>query len=82
MPTRKPPRRRRAGVRTARAVKSAAARAVERVLSSADAFALLIRRLKAAGWRVERDTSAASRTAEGPPAPAPSARERHSARER
>ncbi len=68
MPTRKPPRRRRAGVRTARAVKSAAARAVERVLSSADAFALLIRRLEAA--------SAASRTAEGPPAPAPSARER------
>src|SRR5437867_3960 len=76
MPTHKPPQRRRAGARTARAVKSAAARAVERVLSSADAFALLIRRLEAAGWRVERDASAASRTAEGPPAPAPSARER------
>ena len=76
MPTRKPPRRRRAGVRTARAVKSAAARAVERVLSSADAFALLIRRLEAAGWRVERDASSPTRAAEGPPAQAPSARER------
>src|SRR5438046_1150450 len=53
-----------------------AARAVERVLSSADAFALLIRRLEAAGWRVERDASSPTRAAEGPPAQAPSARER------
>jgi len=57
-------------------VRSAAARAVERVLGSADAFALLIRRLEATGWRVERDVSSASRAAEGPPAQAPSARER------
>ena len=76
MPTRKPPRRRRAGARTARPVKSAAARAVERVLGSADAFALLIRRLEATGWRVERDVSSPSRAVEGPPAQAPSARER------
>ena len=32
----------------------AAARAVERVLSSPDAFALLIARLETEGWRIER----------------------------
>src|SRR5881392_3725534 len=67
MPTRKPPRRRRAGARTARPVRSAAARAVDRVLGSADAFALLIRRLEAAGWRIERDVASGSPAAEGPP---------------
>jgi len=36
-------------------VRAAAARAVERVLSSPDAFALLIRRLEAAGWHIERE---------------------------
>ena len=67
MPTHKPPRRRRAGARTARPVRSAAARAVDRVLGSADAFALLIRRLEAAGWRIERDVASGSPAAEGPP---------------
>jgi hypothetical protein len=45
----------RRGRRTARPVSAAAARAVERVLSSPDAFALLVRRLEAAGWHVERE---------------------------
>ena len=67
MPTHKPPRRRRAGARTAQPVRSAAARAVERVLGSAEAFALLIQRLEAAGWRIERDVPSASPAAEGPP---------------
>jgi hypothetical protein len=35
-------------------VRAAAARAVDRVLSSEETFALLIRRLEAAGWHVER----------------------------
>ena len=55
MPTRRArsPRRRTAG-RTARSVRAAAVRAVEHVLSSDAAFALLVRRLEEAGWRVER----------------------------
>ena len=76
MSTRKAPRSRRAGARTARPVKSAAARAVERVLGSAEAFALLVRRLEAAGWRIERDALSGSRAAEGPPVQSPSARDR------
>ena len=76
MPTRKRPRGPHARARTARAVKSAAARAVERVLGSADAFALLIQRLEAAGWRIERDAPSVRPAAERPPAHAPSARER------
>jgi hypothetical protein len=36
-------------------VRAATLRAVERVLSSEEAFALLIRRLEAAGWQVQRD---------------------------
>jgi hypothetical protein len=36
-------------------VRRAAARAVERVLSSEEALALLVRRLEAAGWHVERE---------------------------
>jgi len=52
MPRKGAPRRRR---RTARPVSAAAARAVERVLASPDAFALLVRRLEAAGWHVERE---------------------------
>ena len=39
---------------TARPVRDAAARAVDRVLSSEKSFALLIRRLERAGWRIER----------------------------
>jgi hypothetical protein len=46
---RKPPRR-----SVARPVRDAAARAVEKVLRSEEAFALLISRLEAAGWHVER----------------------------
>ena len=46
---RKPPRR-----SVARPVRDAAARAVERVLRSEEAFALLITRLEAAGGHVER----------------------------
>ncbi len=41
--------------RTAASVRSAAERAVATVLGSDEAFALLIERLEAAGWRVERD---------------------------
>jgi hypothetical protein len=37
-------------------VQAAARRAVEHVLSSEEAFALLISRLEAAGWRIERAT--------------------------
>jgi hypothetical protein len=36
-------------------VRNAAARAVDRVFSSSEAFALLIRRLEAEGWHVERE---------------------------
>jgi len=35
-------------------VRDAAARAVERVFASEETFALLIRRLEQAGWRIER----------------------------
>jgi hypothetical protein len=35
-------------------VREAASAAVERVLGSEEAFALLIRKLEAAGWRIER----------------------------
>jgi hypothetical protein len=40
--------------RTAAPVRAAAARAVDRVLSSPDAFSLLIHRLEGEGWRIER----------------------------
>ena len=40
--------------KTRPAVRSAAARAVDRVLSSRESFALLIRRLESAGWQIER----------------------------
>jgi len=55
-PTRPATRRRnrRGGPRTAAPVRAAAARAVDRVLSSPDAFSLLIDRLEAEGWRIER----------------------------
>jgi hypothetical protein len=39
-------------------VRAAAARAVERVLSSPEAFDLLVRRLEDAGWHVEREPGA------------------------
>ena len=44
-------RRRRSGG-TSAPVRAAAARAVERVLTSPDAFALLVARLEAEGWRI------------------------------
>jgi len=58
MPTRtsgkrRTPRARRPS-RTAAPVRAAAALAVERVLGSQEAFALMIDRLEAAGWRIER----------------------------
>ncbi len=40
--------------RTRQSVRSAAARAVQQVLNSREAFALMMRRLEDAGWRVER----------------------------
>ncbi len=46
---RKPPRR-----SAARPVQAAAARAVEKVLRSEEAFALMIRKLEAAGWNIQR----------------------------
>jgi hypothetical protein len=53
------PRRKRAPasrrVRTAAAIGAAAARAVDRVLSSEEALALLLSRLEAAGWHIERE---------------------------
>lgn len=61
---RKPPRH-----SVARPVHAAAARAVERVLRSEEAFALLISRLEAAGWHVERTAADA-----GPPPLPPPAR--------
>jgi hypothetical protein len=45
-------------------VRSAAERAVERVLSSDEAFALLMRRLEAAGWHIERDVPGLHRRVE------------------
>ena len=48
-------------VRTAAAVGAAAARAVDRVLSSEEALALLLRRLEAAGWHIEREPEATER---------------------
>ncbi len=46
---RKPARR-----SAARPVQAAAARAVEKVLRSEEAFALMIRKLEAAGWNIQR----------------------------
>jgi len=62
-------------VRTAAPLRATAARAVERVLSSPDAFALLIGRLEAEGWRIERLPPAAA-TQVGAGEGADSARER------
>jgi hypothetical protein len=45
-------------------VRSAAERAVDRVLSSDEAFALLVRRLEAAGWHIEHDVPAPERRAD------------------
>jgi len=42
------------GRRTSRAIRLAAARAVEQVMSSDEALELLVRRLEEAGWHVER----------------------------
>ena len=64
MPTRtsgkgRTPRARRPS-RTAAPVRTAAALAVERVLGSQEAFALMIDRLEAAGWRIERAPAGAA----------------------
>ena len=53
-PRRRARPRRRATAKTRPAVRNAAARAVDRVLSSRESFALLIRRLESAGWQIER----------------------------
>jgi hypothetical protein len=49
---------------TKQAVRSAAARAVEQVMNSKEAFALMMRRLEAAGWQVERAPNERERPAE------------------
>ena len=71
---RKPPAR--SARRTARPVRTAAARAVEHVLSSPDAFALLVRRLEEAGWHVEREAGAPRTPTVARSAPPPPARAR------
>jgi hypothetical protein len=43
-----------------REIAAAAARAVEQVLSSSDALALLVRRLEEAGWHIEPEPAAAT----------------------
>ena len=61
------PRRKRTAaprrVGTAAAIGAAAARAVDRVLSSEEALALLLRRLEAAGWHIEREPETQRRRA-------------------
>jgi hypothetical protein len=59
-----------------RQVAVAAARAVERVLSSSEALGLLVRRLEAAGWHIERDHDVASTRLELPVSLTPPARAR------
>ena len=61
---------------TAVAVRSAAERAVDRVLSSEEALALLVRRLEEAGWHVERDVPPAERPSGDPVGLTPPARAR------
>jgi len=62
MPTRRTSSRSRRS--SARPVRAAAARAVERVLSSEESFALLIQRLEPAGWRIERPAPSSDPRAE------------------
>jgi hypothetical protein len=61
--TRDVPGRKRKPTRRTRSnpIRTAAARAVDRVLSSDASFALLIRRLEAAGWHIERPSASAAR---------------------
>jgi hypothetical protein len=49
--------------RTSARVSAAAARAVDAVLSSEEALALLVHRLEAAGWHVEREPRGAGTAA-------------------
>src|SRR5262245_34120263 len=76
--TRRRPRarstRRRARPDTARHVRAAAARAVDRILASADAFEVLVQRLEAAGWHIERE--GATRVTRSPSVLTPPARAR------
>src|SRR5262245_13930753 len=62
--------------RTSRPVRLAAARAVEQVLASSHAFKLLIARLEAAGWHVERDHPDSALAADEPARLTPPARAR------
>jgi hypothetical protein len=57
----KRPARSRARTPVRREIAAAAARAVERVMSSSEALALLVRRLEAAGWHIEPEPAASSR---------------------
>jgi hypothetical protein len=73
-----PGRKRKTTRRTRRSnpIRTAAARAVDRVLSSDESFELLIRRLEAAGWHIERPSATAARTLAGDSALTPPARAR------
>jgi hypothetical protein len=55
-------------------VRAAAARAVDRILASADAFEVLVQRLEAAGWHIERE--GATRVTRSPSVLTPPARAR------
>jgi hypothetical protein len=57
-------------------VRAAAARAVDQVLSSDEAFELLVRKLEAAGWHIERGNNVplASRVESSRLTPPPRAR--------
>jgi hypothetical protein len=57
-------------------VRIAAARAVEQVLASSHAFKLLIRRLEAAGWHIERDEPGTTLGADEPSPLTPTPRAR------
>jgi hypothetical protein len=59
-------RRRSRGARTARPIRLAAARAVEQVLANSRAFNLLIERLEAAGWHVDRERPGATLAVDEP----------------
>jgi hypothetical protein len=52
-----------------REIAAAAARAVERVLSSSEALALLVRRLQDAGWHIESEPDAPPRALTAPARP-------------
>jgi hypothetical protein len=57
-------------------VRSAVERAVDRLLTSQEAFALLVRRLEEAGWHVERVTDVAAPRSAARPSLTPRSRAR------